>query len=94
MNLNEALENDLKRLIVEVVDLEDLKPEDIGIDTPLFNEGLGFDSIDALEIGMAVAKKYGIKFGRDQDENTRHFRTVRTLAELIRQRTRNSDNNP
>jgi acyl carrier protein len=94
MNLNEALENDLKRLIVEVVDLEDLKPEDIGIDTPLFNEGLGFDSIDALEIGMAVAKKYGIKFGRDQDENTRHFRTVKTLAELIRQRTRNSDKNP
>jgi acyl carrier protein len=93
MNLNEALESDLKRLIVEVVDLEGLKPEDIGIDTPLFNEGLGFDSIDALEIGMAVAKKYGIKFGRDHDENTQHFRTVKTLAELIRQKAMNSDVN-
>jgi acyl carrier protein len=93
MNINEALESDLKRLIVEVVDLEDLKPEDIGIDTPLFNEGLGFDSIDALEIGMAVAKKYGIKFGRDQDENTRHFRSVKTLAELVRQRTTRADKN-
>jgi acyl carrier protein len=93
MNSNEALEIDLKRLIVEVVDLEDLKPEDIGSDTPLFNEGLGFDSIDALEIGMAVAKKYGIKFGRDQDENTRHFRTVKTLAELIQQKTSSRDKN-
>ncbi len=87
MNSNEALEIDLKRLIVDVVNLEDLKPEDIGSDTPLFNEGLGLDSIDALELGMAVARKYGIKFGRDQDENTRHFRSVKTLAELIRRTT-------
>ena len=86
MNLNDALESDLKRLIVEVVNLEDLAPEDIGSDTPLFDGGLGFDSIDALELGMAVAKKYGIKFGRDQDENTRHFRSVKTLAELIRKK--------
>jgi acyl carrier protein len=93
MNLNEDLEGDLKRMIVEVVNLEDLKPEDIGSDTPLFNEGLGLDSIDALELGMAVARKYGIKFGRDQDENTRHFRSVKTLAELIRQKTVRSDKN-
>ena len=86
MNLDEALEFDLKRLIVDVVNLEDLKPEDIGSDTPLFSDGLGLDSIDALELGMAVARKYGIKFGRDQDENTRHFRSVKTLANLIRQR--------
>ena len=91
MNSDEALEFDLKRLIVDVVNLEDLKPEDIGSDTPLFNEGLGLDSIDALELGMAVARKYGIKFGRDQDENTRHFRSVKTLAELIRQRTTHPD---
>ena len=80
------MEFDLKRLIVDVVNLEDLKPEDIGSDTPLFSDGLGLDSIDALELGMAVARKYGIKFGRDQDENTRHFRSVKTLANLIRQR--------
>jgi len=91
MNSNEALESDLKRLIVDVVNLEDLKPEDIGSDTPLFNEGLGLDSIDALELGMAVARKYGIKFGPDQDENTRHFRSVKTLAKLIRQRTTHLD---
>jgi acyl carrier protein len=91
MNSDEALEIDLKRLIVDVVNLEDLKPEDIESDTPLFNEGLGLDSIDALELGMAVARKYGIKFGRDQDENTRHFRSVKTLAELIRQRTTHLD---
>ena len=87
MNLNESLEGELKLLIVEVVNLEDFKPEDIGNDTPLFSGGLGFDSIDALELGMAVARKYGIKFGRDHDENTRHFRSVRTLADLIRQKT-------
>ena len=91
MNSNDALESDLKRLIVDVVNLEDLKPEDIGSDTLLFNEGLGLDSIDALELGMAVARKYGIRFGRDQDENSRHFRSVKALAELIRQRAVQTD---
>lgn len=84
METSNTIEDDLKKLIVEVANLEDLKAEDIRSEEPLFGEGLGLDSIDALELGMAVAMKYGVKFGHDYEENKRHFQTVRTLAELIR----------
>ncbi len=84
MNGEDALERELKQLIVEVGNLEDIKAEDIDSEAPLFNEGLGLDSIDALELGMAVVMKYGIQLGQNQDENTKYFRSVRSLAELIR----------
>jgi acyl carrier protein len=84
MNPSDALENELKQLIVEVVNLEDVTAADIETDAPLFQGGLGLDSIDALELGMAVARKYGIQFSRDQDENSKHFQSVRTLALLVR----------
>ena len=82
--MNELL-RDLKILLIEVLNLEDLSPEDIGDDTPLFaDEGLGLDSIDALELGVALHKKYQIKLERGDQRIRENFRSVRTLAELIR----------
>ena len=77
------LENELKRLIVATLNLEDLSPDDIGSEEPLFGKGLELDSIDALEIGMAIAKTYGIKI-KENDKNLKpHFATVRTLAAYV-----------
>jgi len=76
---------ELKVLVVEALHLEDLSPDDIGDDTPLFaDDGLGLDSIDALELGVALHKKYRIKLERGDQKIREHFRSVRTLAELIR----------
>ena len=76
---------DLKCLVVEVLHLEEVKPEDIGDDTLLFaDEGLGLDSIDALELGVALQKKYRLRFERGDQRIREHFRSVRTLAALIR----------
>ena len=54
------LENEVKALIIEALNLEDMTPEDIETDAPLFGEGLGLDSIDALELGLAVKKRFGV----------------------------------
>jgi acyl carrier protein len=79
-----ALEMDLKRLIVSSLKLEDLQPEDIASDEALFSEdGLGLDSIDALELGVALRKAYGITIETVNEEIRRHFRTVHTLAQFI-----------
>ena len=64
---------------------EDLSPDDIGDDTLLFAEdGLGLDSIDALELGVALHKKYQLKLEQADQRVREHFRSVRTLAEFIR----------
>jgi acyl carrier protein len=82
--MNELVQ-ELKVLVVEVLNLEDVSPEDIGDDTPLFaDDGLGLDSIDALELGVALHKKYRLKLERGDQRTREHFRSVRTLAELIR----------
>ena len=70
-------------MIVESLMLEDVTPEDIESDMPLFEEGLGLDSIDALELGMAISKKYNIKIGQDQEENKTHFANVANLALFV-----------
>jgi acyl carrier protein len=76
---------DLECLVIEVLNLEQVRPEDIGDDTLLFNdEGLGLDSIDALELGVALQKKYRLHFERGDQRVREHFRSVRTLADLIR----------
>ena len=76
---------ELKCLVVDVLHLEEMRPEEIGDDTLLFaDEGLGLDSIDALELGVALQKKYRLKFERGDQRIREHFRSVRTLAELIR----------
>jgi acyl carrier protein len=77
------LHEEIKALIIEALQLEDMRPEDIDSDTPLFVEGLGLDSIDALELGVALQKRYGISLSAESAEIRGHFRSVRTLGELI-----------
>lgn len=79
----EAIESKVKEIIVSSLDLEDVSPSDIETDAPLFGEGLGLDSIDALELGMAIKREFGIAFSKDPAENKRVFYSVKTLAEHI-----------
>ncbi len=78
------LKADLKTLIIDSLSLEEISPEDIKDDEPLFNEGLGLDSIDALELGMAIKRKYGITLGSNKDENKKYFYSINTLSEFVR----------
>ena len=79
-----ALLLELKQLIIESLDLEDISPDDIDEDTPLFtDEGLGLDSIDALELGVALRKKYHLQLVTGDSQVREHFRSLRTLAEYI-----------
>ena len=78
----EQLIADLKRHIVETLELEDVPPEQIGTDEPLFREGLGLDSIDAVELVVMIEKNYGIKM-RKMAETRAAFESVRTLATFI-----------
>lgn len=79
----EALESEIKQLIVSALDLEDVTVADIITDAPLFGDGLGLDSIDALELGMAIKKRYGVTFKSDKEANKAYFKSVATLAEYI-----------
>ena len=79
----EEIESKLKDVIVSSLDLEDLTAADITTDAPLFGEGLGLDSIDALELGMAVKKTFGVTFASDPAENKKIFYSVKTLADFI-----------
>ena len=81
----EEIESKLKDVIVSSLDLEDLTAADIATDAPLFGEGLGLDSIDALELGMAVKKPFGVTFASDPAENKKIFYSVKTLADFIEQ---------
>jgi acyl carrier protein len=76
-------EDEIKQMIIEVLQLEDITPGDIDTDAPLFVEGLGLDSIDALELGVAIHKRYGITLSADSEETRRHFGSVRALSALI-----------
>ncbi|MBE0531788.1 MAG: acyl carrier protein [Rhodospirillales bacterium] len=79
------LESELKTLIVTTLKLEDLAPEDIDSDEPLFGDsGLGLDSIDALEIGVSIRKIYGIKIDSASDEVKKSFACIRNLADFVR----------
>lgn len=77
------LELEVKELIIEALQLEDLRADDIDTDAPLFVEGLGLDSIDALELGVALQKKYGISLSADSADTRRHFASVRALAAMV-----------
>lgn len=80
----DELEARIKRLIVESLKLEDLAPDDIASDEPLFVEGLGLDSIDALELGVALRKTFGLTIETVTDDIKLHFRTVQSLAQFVR----------
>lgn len=77
------LKLELKQLIIEALDLEDISPDDIVDDEPLFVDGLGLDSIDALELGLAVRKKYGVKLDSNSEDNKKHFASIDALASFI-----------
>jgi acyl carrier protein len=79
----QTTEEEIKRLIIDVLQLEDITPADIDADAPLFVEGLGLDSIDALELGVAIHKRYGITLSAKAEENRQHFASVRTLTLMI-----------
>jgi acyl carrier protein len=77
------LKYQIKELIVNSLELEDIKPEDIVDSEPIFGDGLGLDSIDALELGVALKKKFGIKFAAESEDNRKHFASVDALAAYI-----------
>lgn len=80
---NPDLLRDMKLLIIDALGLEDIGPDDIGDEQTLFGEGLGLDSVDALELGLAIQKKYGIKIDADAKDTRNHFSNVASLAAFV-----------
>ena len=78
------LEEQIKQIIITSLELEDISPEDIEDDEPLFNEGLGLDSIDALELGMALKRQFNLTLSKDKEENRKYFYSVKTIADFVR----------
>ena len=78
-------EPELARLIVESVNLEGVKPGDIDPEAPLFGAGLGLDSLDMLELSMAIEQKHGVKLRSDDPDNEKIFASLRSLARHIHQ---------
>ena len=76
----EDLELDMKRLIVDALMLDTVRAEEIDSEAPLFRTGLGLDSIDALELAMAIERRYGVKLRADDENNRSLFASVRSLA--------------
>ena len=74
---------EVKQFIIDVLKLEDITPDDMDADESLFGDGLGLDSIDALELGVALQKRFGMTLSDDSEETRRHFKSVRTLAAMI-----------
>lgn len=74
---------ELKNLIIDALALEDVEIEDIDNDAALFGDGLGLDSIDALELGLAIRKKYNIKIDADKDDVKKIFASISSLAQFI-----------
>ncbi|THF62505.1 phosphopantetheine-binding protein [Pseudothauera rhizosphaerae] len=78
-----ALENEIKALIIESLGLEDIAPQDIDNDANLFGDGLGLDSVDALELGLALQKKYGVVIDPETRNMRDHFATVANLSKFV-----------
>lgn len=79
----DALKQEIKETIISSLMLEDITPADIDDAAPLFNEGLGLDSIDALELGVALKRKFGVKFSTDDTDQKSRFASVDALAQYI-----------
>ncbi len=90
--MSQSLEDRIKHVIVESLALEDVKPEEIETEAPLFVEGLGLDSIDALELALALHEEFGVKTSAEDERNRELFYSVKTLAEFIR--TETGEENP
>ena len=81
----DTLEDDLKTMIVETLALEDVDPQSIETDAPLFGEGLGLDSIDALELALAIHTEFGVRTKENDENNRGYYHSVESLAAFIRQ---------
>jgi acyl carrier protein len=79
----DTLKLEIKELIISALELEDITSGKIVDSEPLFGAGLGLDSIDALELGIALKKKFGVKFSSDSEDNKKHFASVDALAAYI-----------
>lgn len=79
----QELSLELKKLIIDTLNLEDITPDEIEADAALFGEGLGLDSIDALELGLAVKNRYGVMLSAESEEMRQHFYSIATLAAFI-----------
>ena len=80
----DELKQQIKETIISSLQLEDIEPDDIVDSEPLFNEGLGLDSIDSLELGVALKKKFGVKFSSENEDNRTYFASVNALADFIK----------
>ena len=78
-----SLQSEVKKLVIDTLNLEDIAVEDIKDDAPLFVGGLGLDSIDALELGVAIKKKYNITIDADSGGAEKHFESINSLVSLI-----------
>ena len=85
MSTQTEAERELAELLVESLNLDDVAPDSIDPEAPLFNTGLGLDSIDALELALAISKKYGFQLRSDNEGNRRIFASLRALSEHIQQ---------
>ena len=83
MTPNGDLRRKLKELLIERLKFEDMTPDDIADDDPLFAGGLGLDSIDALELALEISKRYGFQLRSDDEENRRIFASLRSLSDYI-----------
>jgi acyl carrier protein len=88
MSQQTEAERELAELLVESLNLEDVEPQAIDPEAPLFNEGLGLDSIDALELSLAIGKRYGFQLRSEGEDNRRIFGSLRALSAHVQsQRT-------
>ena len=83
MSQQSEAERELAELLVESLNLEDVTAGEIDPEAPLFNDGLGLDSIDALELALAISKRYGFQLRSDNEDNRRIFASLRTLSEHV-----------
>lgn len=80
------LESEVAKMIIETLNLDDIEVEDIEPEAALFGEGLGLDSIDALELSVAISQRYGFQIKSDDSDNQRIFSSLRTLSQVIEER--------
>lgn len=85
------LEDEIARLIVDSLNLEDVDPASIDPKAPLFGEGMGLDSIDALEIGAAISKRYRMKIKSQDEETEQHFNSIESLARFVDKATEGNE---
>ncbi|MEC4256637.1 phosphopantetheine-binding protein [Escherichia coli] len=81
----DSLINDIKQMIIDTLNLEDVELVDIDTEAPLFGDGLGLDSIDALELGLAVKNRYGVALSAESETLRAHFFSVASLAAFVNQ---------